>query len=229
MRLVFKIEIETLFNGGGVLSTSKMDHLAMLCSDLQKSGMQVMMVSSGAIALGSARLGLDSPPSGLIKKQAVAAVGQAELIKSYQGFFDSYHQMIAQVLITHDVVTNPVRNKNAHATFVRLLELGIIAVVNENDSVSTNDIIENDNYPLAHIVANITEADVIVVKTLLEGHYQVIFRNFPLLFEVREEMLFSIKADAYTEQFTLYKSEELFPSSLNYVRIINLDADGYEG
>jgi glutamate 5-kinase len=223
MRLVFKIEIETLFNGGGVLSQSKMDHLALLCSDLQNSGMQVMMVSSGAIALGSARLGLDSPPSGLIKKQAVAAVGQAELIKSYQGFFDSYHQMIAQVLITHDVVTNPVRNKNAHATFFRLLELGIIAVVNENDSVSTNDIIENDNYPLAHIVANITDADAIVIKTLLEGHYQVIFRNFPILFEVREEMLYSLNGDAYTGQYISERTEELYPKSINATKIINLD------
>lgn len=223
MRLVFKIEIETLFNGGGVLSHSKMDHLAMLCSDLQNSGMQVMMVSSGAIALGSARLGLDSPPSGLIKKQAVAAVGQAELIKSYQVFFDSYHQMIAQVLITNDVVTNPVRNKNAHATFLRLLDLGIIAVVNENDSVSTNDIIENDNYPLAHIVANITQADGIVIKTLLEGHYQVIFRNFPVLFEIREEMLYSLSSDVFTERYQSERTEELFPTSLNVVKIVKLD------
>lgn len=213
--LVFKVEIETLFDEHGKLSLPKMEHLAMTCVSLQNAGKQVIIVSSGAIALGSARLGFDKLPSGLVAKQAVAAVGQAELIKTYQGFFDSFNQMIAQVLITNDVVTNPVRNKNANATFHKLLERGIIPVVNENDSVSTDDIIENDNYPLALIVASITNADFIVIRTYREATYQLLLKNCPVLHEIQEDMLYSLDEHIQSGKFSKVRVAEDFPSSVS--------------
>lgn len=192
-KIVVKVEIETLFNGNGQLSLEKMDHLAMVCANLQNSGLQVMIVSSGAIVLGTAKLGFERQPRGIVQKQAVAAVGQAELMRLYQLCFDGFDQMVAQVLLTQDAITNPVRNRNAMATFAKLLEKGVIPVINENDSVSTDDIIENDNYPLTLIVANITRADAIIVKTKREGMYQLIFKDNSHVYRITEEMLYNLK------------------------------------
>lgn len=213
-RVVIKVEIETLFNGNGTLSHARMDHLAMVCTNLQNAGLQVLMVSSGAIVLGSAKLGLVAPPRGVVQKQAVAAVGQAELMKLYQGFFDGYDQKVAQVLLTNDVVTNPVRRKNAHATFEKLLEKGIIAIVNENDSVSTDDIIENDNYPLTLIVADLTNADAIVVKTARETDYQLVLRNCEYVHPVVEHDLYRLAEDLGGGLYDIPGTIEGFPNEI---------------
>ncbi len=192
IKIVFKIEIETLFDNSGILSIRKMEHLSMICANLNNSGASVLLVSSGAIALGAAKLGLSGSPSNIIAKQAVAAVGQAELIISYQDCFNHFDQMIAQVLLTRDVIDNPLRNKNAKNTLSRLLDQGIIAVINENDSVSTNDIILNDNYPLALIVASLTDADAIVVNTYGGEKFHLILRNNPVIREISVEELLEI-------------------------------------
>lgn len=112
--------------------------------------------------------------------QAAAAVGQAELIRCYQSYFDDYNQIIAQVLITSDIVNYRQRVDNAGNTFTTLLDMNIIPVVNENDPVSTADIDLNDNYPLALIVAGIAGADIIVVKRDKDDQYLIIPGNgFP--------------------------------------------------
>lgn len=191
-KLVFKVEIESLFDTHGKLSLPKMEHLAMVISSLQNAGFQTLLVSSGAIALGTAKMGLASQPEELIKKQAISAIGQADLIKYYQMFFDTFDQIVAQVLITKDVITNPVRNNNAMKTLNRLLLKGIIPIVNENDSVSVDDIILNDNYPLALIVAQLTQAHVIVVKENQEDQFRIIIRNNPEIIKVSEEGLFKL-------------------------------------
>ncbi len=191
-RVVVKVEIEALFNGQGQLSYEKLDHLAMVCANLQNSGVQVMIVTSGAIVLGSAKLGFSGEPRGIVQKQAIAAVGQAELMRLYQLCFDGFDQMVAQVLLTQDAITNQVRNINAKATFAKLLEMGVIPVINENDSVSTDDIIENDNYPLTLIVAQITDADAIIVKTNREGMYQLVVRDTGRVYSLTEEMLYGL-------------------------------------
>ncbi len=213
-RVVIKVEIETLFNGNDTLSHSRMDHLAMVCTNLQNAGLQVLMVSSGAIVLGSAKLGLEDEPKGVVQKQAVAAVGQAELMKLYQGYFDGYDQKVAQVLLTNDVITNPVRNKNARATFEKLLEKGIIAIINENDSVSTDDIIENDNYPLTLIVANLIDADAIVVKTARETDYQLVLRNSDLVHHVVEQDLYKLTDALNRGVYEISGSIEGFPINI---------------
>ncbi len=189
IKIVVKIEIETLFDNNGNLSFDKVEQVSMVCANLQNSGVKILLVSSGAIKLGSARLGMNTPPDSIAVKQAVAAVGQAELIILYQKYFEVYDQTVAQILLTKDVIDNKLRNKNAKNTLIRLLEKGIIPVINENDSVSTNDIIYNDNYPLVLIVASLTNADAIVVNTFNGDKFQLIVKNTSLIREINVDEL----------------------------------------
>jgi glutamate 5-kinase len=163
-RIVVRIEISTLSNPDGKFNHQKMDRLAMVMSNLNNSGKELILVSSGAIALGSDKLQLKEQPESFIEMQAVAAIGQAELIRFYQHYFDQYNQIVAQVLLTSDILDNLVRVKNTQNTFDTLLEMNIIPIVNENDTVSTTDIELDDNYALARSVATITKADMILIK-----------------------------------------------------------------
>jgi len=163
-RIVVRIEISTLSNPDGKFNHQKMDRLAMVLSNLNNSGKQLILVSSGAIALGSDKLQLKKQPQSFTEMQAVAAIGQAELIRFYQHYFDQYNQIVAQVLLTSDILENSLRVKNTQNTFDTLLEMNIIPIVNENDTVSTADIELDDNYYLAYNVASITNADMILIK-----------------------------------------------------------------
>jgi len=194
VKIVIKIEIETLFGNNGKLSRDKMEHLSMILANVQNSGARLLLVSSGAIALGAERLNLEQAPRGITEKQATAAVGQAELIISYQDYFEFFDQTVAQVLLTKDVIDNPVRNRNAKNTLVRLLDNGIIPVINENDSVSTQDIILNDNYPLVLIVASLTEADAIVVNTSGGGKFLLMLRNNSFIREINIDELLDLSS-----------------------------------
>ena len=216
IKIVFKIEIETLFDNNGILSTRKMKQLSMICANLNNSGVSVLLVSSGAIALGAAKLGLIRSPSDIIAKQAVAAVGQAELIISYQDCFDHFDQMVAQVLLTRDVIDNPLRNRNAKNTLSRLLDQGIIPVINENDSVSTNDIIMNDNYPLALIVASLTDADAIVVNTYDSEKFLLLLRNNSGIREAGIEELLDISDNITGGRYDADQNIEGFPEFNQY-------------
>jgi glutamate 5-kinase len=207
IKIVFKIEIESLFGNDGMLSHAKMEQVSMVCTNLQNSGIKVMLVSSGAIALGARRLGLDMPPEGITAKQAVSAIGQAELIKSYQDCFENFDQIVAQVLLTKDVVENPLRNKNARNTLCRLLEKGIIPIINENDSVSTQDIILNDNYPLVLIVASLTDADAIVINTFSGDRFNLLIRDSATISEVGIDELLNL-ADM-VKKFKLQADREI--------------------
>ena len=172
--IVVRIEISTLLGPNGKISPRKMDRLAMVLTNLHNSGKHVLVVSSGAIVLGSEKLKLQRIPDGQIDMQATAAVGQAELIRCYQRYFDDYNQIIAQVLLTSDIIDYPERLQNTRNTFNSLLEMSIIPIINENDPVSTTDIEYDDNYPLALIVANIAQADFIVIKMELNGKYLIV-------------------------------------------------------
>lgn len=164
LRIVVRIEISTLSSIDGKFNHQKMDRLAMVLSNLNNSGKQVIVVSSGAIALGTDKLKLGEQPQSYTDMQATAAIGQAELIRFYKHYFDHYNQIVAQVLLTGDIMDNPIRVKNTQNTFDELLDMNIIPIVNENDTVSTTDIELDDNYPLALNVAKITKADIILIK-----------------------------------------------------------------
>ena len=170
-RIVVRLEIETLTDGNGKLDHNKMDRLAMMLSNLHNSGKQLLLVSSGAIALGSGKLNLDINAADVTSMMATAAVGQAELIKLYQKYFDQYNQMVAQVLLASDIIQHPKRKVNTQNTFETLLEMNIIPIINENDAVSTSDIELDDNYPLALNVATIANVDIILIKSDTNSKY----------------------------------------------------------
>lgn len=176
-RIVVRIEIATLSNDSGKLDRKKMDRLAMVLSNLRNSGKDILVISSGAIALGSEKLKLEKQPETLIEMQATAAIGQAELIRFYQNFFEEYNQIVAQVLLTSDIMENEGREINARNTFDTLLKMNIIPIINENDPVSTTDIELDDNYPLALKVARIAQADIIVIKLDTNGKFLIIPKN----------------------------------------------------
>lgn len=171
---VVRIEISTLLDRDGKINHRKMDRLAMVLTNLHNSGMHVLVVSSGAIALGTEKLKLQCTPDSQVEMQATASVGQAELIRWYQHFFDGYNQIVAQVLLTSDIIDYPQRVENTRNTFNTLLDMSIIPIINENDIVSTADIEFDDNYPLALIVAQIAQADFIVIKMEMNGKYMIV-------------------------------------------------------
>jgi glutamate 5-kinase len=132
------------------------------------------LVSSGAIGFGMGRLGLTERPSSLAETQAVAAVGQGGLMQVYENFFSTYNQPIAQILLTKDVMDHPIKSENARRTFETLLSMGAIPIVNENDTISTEEIQESrfgDNDTLSAIVASLLSADTLVILSDIAGLY----------------------------------------------------------
>jgi glutamate 5-kinase len=170
-RIVVKIGTSSLSYPNGRMNFQSIEKLAYVLSAIRGNGTEVMLVTSGAIGVGAGRLGLTERPAELDKKQALAAVGQAELMKIYQKFFEEYNQTVAQVLLTKDVVTIHSRNQNAKRTLIKLLEMNIIPIINENDTIATNEIEFGDNDTLSAIVASLVGADLLVILSDIYGLY----------------------------------------------------------
>lgn len=170
-RIVIKVGTSTLSYGNGRLNFQRMEKLAFSMSALRSQGYQVVLVSSGAIGVGAGRIGLVEKPVDLAEKQALAALGQAQLMKIYQKMFEGYNQTVAQVLLTKDVMTIKGRLGNAQGTLFRLLEMGIIPIINENDTISTDEILFGDNDTLSAMVARLTEADLLILLSDIDGLY----------------------------------------------------------
>ncbi len=217
--IIFRIEISTLINQDGKINRRKMDRLVMVLTNLHNSGKNVLIVSSGAIVLGSDKLKLQQLPQNPLDMQAVAAVGQAELIRCYQHFFDDYNQIVAQVLLTSDIISYPQRVENTRNTFKTLLNMNIIPIINENDALSTADIEIDDNYPLALIVANITRADFIVIKMELNGKYIIVPKERNKGIIVDNELALQEKIDAlYNVTLVDNQTENIkFPGSIGEI------------
>lgn len=168
LRLIFSVEEDTLVNAQSYIDKDLLNSIAMILANLRNSDKEILLVTAGAIASGIEQLKLKSQPKSLSEKQAIAAIGQVELIKRYQNLFDEYTQMVAQVLVSRDIVDNPKQQKNARNTFRKLVSLGIIPIINENDTISTADIEEENNYFLTATIANIigTHAIICINKDL---------------------------------------------------------------
>lgn len=183
--MVVKVGTSTLLREGGGINLREMDALARVLSDLKNMGWQVILVSSGAIGIGTVKLGLGSRPADLRGKQAAAAVGQCEMMHLYDKFFGEYGQAVAQILLTGEDVESPVRSEHLRGTFERLLELGVIPVVNENDSVSSAEIetgakkVLGDNDTLSAIVAELVGAELLVLLSDIDGLYDADPRTDP--------------------------------------------------
>lgn len=170
-RLVIKVGTSTLSYSNGRLNFRRMEKLAYTLSSLRSQGFQVVLVSSGAIGVGAGRIGLVEKPKDLPTKQALAALGQAQLMKIYQKMFEGYNQTVAQVLLTKDIMTIDERHDNAHRTLNKLMEIGIIPIINENDTISTDEILFGDNDTLSAMVARLVDADLLILLSDIDGLY----------------------------------------------------------
>ena len=171
MKIVIKIGTSTLCYTGGRLNIRRTEELCKIISDLKNSGNEIIIVSSGAIAMGTGKLSLEKRPSDMATKQAAAAVGQCELMYVYDRMFSEYHHNVAQILITASDVENEERHNNFSTTLNRLLKLGVIPVINENDSIATEEIGIGDNDTLAAIVATSAKADLLILLSDIDGLY----------------------------------------------------------
>lgn len=172
-RIVIKVGSSTIMheNTGG-LDYNKLEKLVRIISDLKNQDKEVVLVSSGAVGVGAKALNLSKKPKTTSLKQACAAVGQGQLMMVYQKLFFEYHQTAAQVLLTFDVISSDERRRNAVNTFNELLQLDVIPIVNENDTVATDelhDIAFGDNDTLSAIVASMINADLLVLLTDIDG------------------------------------------------------------
>ena len=170
-RIVVKIGSSTLTHESGMLNIRRVEQLVKVLADIKNSGRELVMVSSGAGAVGFGKLGMKEKPRDMPSKQAVAAVGQCELMYTYDKMFSEFNHTTAQILLTRDVVDNADRKRNVQNTFRRLLEMGAIPIVNENDTVSTEEIEFGDNDALSAMVAVMTEADLLIVLSDIDGLY----------------------------------------------------------
>ena len=171
-RIVIKIGSSSLTHSEtGRLNLRKLEVLARELSDLRNQGKDVILVSSGAIATGVAALGMHEKPTELKGKQACAAVGQARLMMIYQKLFSEYNQPSAQILMTKNTMVNNINRKNAQNTFNELLSLGVIPIVNENDTISTYEIQFGDNDTLSAVVAALVQADLLILLSDIDGLY----------------------------------------------------------
>lgn len=173
-RIVVKVGTSTLTYENGKINLRRFEALCKVLSDLHNSGKQVILVSSGAIGVGMGKLNLSERPKDVRHKQAVAAVGQCELMFMYDKVFGEYNNTVAQVLLTRSVITNEHSLQNVVNTFQTLLEMGIIPVVNENDTVAIDELVgENigDNDNLSAMVADITGADLLIILSDIDALY----------------------------------------------------------
>jgi len=168
-RLVVKIGTSLLTRDGGHLDRARMARLAGELASIRKSGVQVVLVSSGAIAAGMGELGWKKRPVELAKKQAAAAVGQPRLMETYRAFFRRRGVSVAQVLLTREDFEKKIRRQNAQTTLRTLLQAGVIPIINENDTVAVEEIRMGDNDGLAAYVAVNVKADLLVLLTDVDG------------------------------------------------------------
>jgi len=170
-RIVVKVGSSTLTHPSGGINLRRMDELVKVLADIKNSGRELILVSSGAVAAGVGKLGLGSRPADIPGKQACAAVGQSELMYLYDKGFGEYNHSIGQVLLTYDAIEHTDRRQNIHNTFERLLEMGVIPIVNENDTVSVDEIKIGDNDTLSAEVAILTGAEVLIIFSDIDGLY----------------------------------------------------------
>ena len=189
MRIVIKIGTSTLAYASGRLNIRRVEALCKVLSDLKNRGNEIILVSSGAIAMGTGKLLLREKPADIPTKQAAAAVGQCELMYVYDKLFSEYNHTVAQLLMTGDDFGSEERHRNFNNTMSRLLELDVLPVINENDTVATVECGVGDNDTLSALVAVSVKADLLVLLSDIDGLYTADPRTDPgarLIAEVRE-------------------------------------------
>ena len=171
MRIVVKVGTSTLAHSTGCLNIRHVEELCKVLSDLKNAGHEVILVSSGAIGMGVGKLSLKEKPTDMATKQAAAAVGQCELMYTYDKLFSEYNHTVAQILLTGLDLEDPTRYHNIKTTMNKLLELKVLPIINENDTVNTDEISVGDNDTLGAIVAVSMHADLLVLLSDIDGLY----------------------------------------------------------
>lgn len=170
-RIVVKVGTSTLTYDTGKMNLKRMDRLAMVLSDLHNQGREIILVSSGSIGIAVGKLGLKEKPTVIRERQAAAAVGQCELMFVYDKLFSDYNNTVAQILLTGEDISIPRRKRNIQNTINTLLDMGIIPIVNENDTVALEEIGIGDNDNLSASVAEMVDADLLVLFSDIDGLY----------------------------------------------------------
>ena len=170
MRIVVKVGTSTLAHSGGRLNIRRTEQLVKVLSDLKNCGYELVLVSSGAIGLGAGKLQIPRPHD-MPTKQAAAAVGQCELMYVYDRQFADYNHTVAQILLTREDFDDSQRLQNLENTIFRLLELGVIPIINENDTVATEEIAVGDNDTMSAMVAKYVHADLLILLSDINGLY----------------------------------------------------------
>lgn len=170
-RIVVKVGTSTLAHPTGRLNLRRVQQLVKVLADLKNMGKEIILVSSGAIGVGAGSMGMSERPRDTIAKQAAAAVGQCELMNMYGKMFGEYGHLVAQILLTKDIIEQSEKKQNAKNTFTKLLEYGVLPIVNENDSISTEEAEFGDNDTLSAIVAVLTQAELLVILSDIDGVY----------------------------------------------------------
>lgn len=207
MRVVIKIGTSTLAHPTGHLNIRLVEQLCKVVSDIKNAGHQVILVSSGAIGMGVGKLGLRERPRDIPGKQAAAAVGQCELMYIYDKLFGEYNHIVGQLLITAEDTGCGQRRDNFSNTLNRLLELGALPIINENDTVATDEIVIGDNDNLAAVVAECVEADLLILLTDIDGlytadpHKNPAAELIPVIRQVTEDV-FALSGGAGSKQGT---------------------------
>ena len=196
MRIVVKVGTSTLTYSTGHLNIRRVESLCKVLSDLKNAGHEIILVSSGAIGMGVGKLGLPKRPDDLPTKQAAAAVGQCELMYTYDKLFAEYHHIVAQILLTAEDVMSDKRREYFQNTLFRLLELNALPIVNENDTIGVGEILVGDNDTLAAIVATNAKADLLILLSDIDGLYTADPRKDPeaTLISVVEEVTPEVEA-----------------------------------
>lgn len=170
-RVVIKVGTSSLTYDTGNINIRKIEVLSQVISDLCHSGCEVALVTSGAIAVGMGKLGLKERPKATPEKQAASAIGQSELMSLYGKFFSQYGKDVAQLLLTKNILDNEERKENAINAFNTLFEWGVVPIINENDVISTAEIKFGDNDTLSDVVAELIEADILILLSDIDGLY----------------------------------------------------------
>ena len=179
MRMVVKVGTSTLAHPTGLINLRRVEALCRVLSDLKNAGHQLILVSSGAIGMGAGKLGLKSRPQDVAGKQAAAAVGQCELMYTYDRLFGQYNHVVAQLLLTADDFSHADRRANLVQALERLLEMNALPVINENDTVATEEFGVGDNDTLSALVAVAAHAELLVLLSDIEGLYTADPRRDP--------------------------------------------------
>ena len=195
MKITVKVGTSTLTHKTGRLNIRRVEELCKVLSDVKNAGHDIVLVSSGAIGMGVGKLNMADKPQDMPTKQAAAAVGQCEVMYVYDNLFQEYNHTVGQILITGEDLADSVRHENFTNTLNRLLELGALPIINENDTIATSEIAVGDNDTLGALVAASVKSDLFIVLTDIDGLYTADPRRDPNaqliseVTEITEEML----------------------------------------